>query len=64
MHHKVKQEGADPIAEKRHSLALGKAAKAGVGTLRALLDTYGETEEAPKSWHADPACGTGVQAVA
>ena len=52
LHHKVKQEGADPIAEKRHRLALGKAAKAGVGTLRALLDTYGETMEAPKSWHA------------
>ncbi len=52
MHHKVKQEGADPIAEKRHSLALGRSAKAGVGSLRALLDTYGETAEAPKSWHA------------
>jgi integrase len=52
MHHKVKQEGVDPIAEKRHSLALGKAAMAGVGTLRALLDTYGDTEAAPKSWLA------------
>jgi integrase len=52
LHQKVKQDGVDPIAEKRHRLALGKAAKAGVGTLRALLDTYGETMEAPKSWRA------------
>jgi integrase len=52
MHHMVRHTGVDPIAEKRLSLALGRAAKTGVGTLRALLDTYGESETAPKSWHS------------
>ena len=42
LHTKVKQEGADPIAERRRELAIGKAAKEGIGTLHALLDLYGK----------------------
>ena len=61
LHHKVKQEGVDPIAEKRHRLALGKAAKVGVGTLRALLDTYGETGKRRSRGMQGPAGGTGFQ---
>jgi hypothetical protein len=53
MHHRVKHEGADPIAEKRHNVATGKAAQAGVGTLKALLDTYGRARGSEvKSWKA------------
>ncbi len=51
MHHKVKQEGADPIAEKRRNVAIGKQSKAGVGTLKALLDTYEAHGSPPKSWY-------------
>jgi integrase len=43
--------GADPIAEHRRSLAIGKAAKAGEGTLNALLDLYGARVGAKlRSW--------------
>jgi hypothetical protein len=35
--------GADPIGERRHLRAVGQAARRGEGTLRAVLDTYGET---------------------
>ena len=49
-HHAVKA-GADPIAERRRSLAQGKAAKLGKGTLRALLDAYGvDVGAAQRSW--------------
>jgi integrase len=41
LHVKVKQEGADPVAERRLALASGRDAKAGVGTLAAVLDLYG-----------------------
>ena len=51
MRHKVKQEGADPIAEKRRNVAIGKQSKAGVGTLKALLDTYEAHGNPPKSWY-------------
>ncbi len=35
------REGADPIAEARKLRAIGRDAKAGIGTLGALLDLYG-----------------------
>lgn len=48
---KVRQDGADPIAERRRELARGKAAKAGVGTLAAVLNMYGEKRgNAQKAW--------------
>jgi integrase len=48
---KVKVEGADPVADRRRDRAMGKAAKAGVGTLAALLALYGEHHGAElKSW--------------
>jgi Arm DNA-binding domain len=37
---RVKRDNADPIAERRHDRAVGAAAKAGEGTLAALLDLY------------------------
>jgi integrase len=40
LHVRVKHEGADPVATKRRGLAIGKDAKAGIGTLAALLDLY------------------------
>jgi integrase len=43
LHARVKQEGADPTADRRRQRAMGNAAKAGVGTLKAILDLYGET---------------------
>jgi len=36
------RQGADPTAEKRRQREVGKAARAGVGTLAAVLDSYGE----------------------
>lgn len=48
---KVKHEGVDPIADRRRERAMGEAAKAGVGTLAALLDTYTEKRgKTLKSW--------------
>ena len=41
MREKVR-EGADPTAERRRDRDIGKAAKAGIGTLAAVLDSYGE----------------------
>jgi integrase len=38
----VKYEGADPVAERRHERAIAQAARAGIGTLAGVLDTYGE----------------------
>ena len=43
LHTRVKQDGADPVAERRRERAMGAAAKAGVGTLAALLDLYGRS---------------------
>ncbi len=53
MHHRVRQQGADPVADARRERAIGAAAKAGVGTLAALLDIY-ETHDGKrlKSWPA------------
>lgn len=43
--------GADPIAERRRDRALGDAARAGVGTLGAVLDLYADKRGASlKSW--------------
>jgi hypothetical protein len=38
---KVREEGADPIAERRRLRAAGRDAQEGIGTLVALLDVYG-----------------------
>lgn len=38
---RVKHEGADPVADRRRARALTQDAKAGIGTLAALLDIYG-----------------------
>ncbi len=51
MHAKVKQEGADPVQERRRERAIGAAAKGGVGTLAALLTLYGKKREGElKTW--------------
>ncbi len=42
LHTRVKQDGADPVADRRRERAMGAAAREGVGTLAALLDLYGE----------------------
>lgn len=42
LHTRVKHDGVDPIAERRRDRTVGAAAKAGEGTLAALLDLYGE----------------------
>jgi len=42
LHTRVKHDGVDPIAERKRERATGEAAKAGIGTLAAVLDTYGE----------------------
>ena len=53
LHVRVRQEGADPIAERRRERAAGAAAKAGVGTLNALLSVYTDQRGATlKSWTA------------
>jgi integrase len=51
---KVRGEGVDPISERRRERAIGQDAKAGVGTLTALLDLYerqqcGELKSWPES---------------
>ena len=40
MHHAVRQEGTDPVAERRAERAQAAAAREGIGTLAALLDLY------------------------
>ena len=51
LHERVKQDGADPIADARRERAMGAAAKAGIGTLGAILDLYGEKRgNAQKAW--------------
>lgn len=46
----VREKGADPVAERRRLRAMGRDAKAGIGTLAALLDAYGGP--LPKKAHA------------
>lgn len=50
MHAEV-EKGADPIADRKRDRAMGQAAKGGVGTLGALLDSYGDKPgKELKSW--------------
>lgn len=42
------REGADPIAERRRQRAVARDAKAGIGTLAALLDLYGGPAKPPR----------------
>ena len=47
------RQGADPIADARRKRLIGKHAREGVGTLKALLDLYGKQEGARlKTWDA------------
>ncbi len=51
LHAKVKQDGADPIAQRKRERAIGAAAKDGAGTLAALISLYGEKHGAKgRSW--------------
>ncbi len=51
LHARVKKEGADPVADRRRDLAIGAAAKAGLGTLAAVLDIYSARQgKTLKSW--------------
>jgi integrase len=51
LHTRVKQDGADPVAERRRDRAMGAAARAGIGTFGAVLDLYGEKRgNAQKAW--------------
>jgi len=53
MRHKVRQEGADPIAEQRAERARAAATRAGIGTLQSLLDQFGRQRASGlKSWPA------------
>lgn len=48
LHTRVRQDGADPVAERRRDREIGRDARAGIGTLAAMLDQY--TPQAPDSW--------------
>ena len=51
LHTRVKKEGVDPVADRRRDLAIGAAAKAGIGTLAAVLDIYSTHQgKTLKSW--------------
>jgi integrase len=51
LHARVKQEGADPIEERRRARAREADARLGVGTLGAVLDLYGtKAGSVLKSW--------------
>ena len=51
LHVQVRQDGVDPIAERRRERAMGDAARAGIGTLAAVLDLYGAKRgDAQKAW--------------
>ena len=51
LHTRVKQDGADPVAERRLERARGAAAKVGIGTLGAGPNIYGEKRgNAQKAW--------------
>ncbi len=51
LHARVKHDGADPIADRRHDRLMGADAKAGIGTLAAILDQYGEKRgNSQKAW--------------
>lgn len=51
LHAKVRHDGADPVADRRRDRAAGIAAKAGEGTLAALLEIYtAKAGSRLKSW--------------
>ncbi len=51
LHTRVKQQGADPIADRRRDRAIGTAARLGEGTLSAMLVLYGNQRGATlKRW--------------
>jgi integrase len=51
LHVKVKQDGADPVAERRRERAIARDAKAGINTLASLLTLYESNRgEKLKSW--------------
>jgi integrase len=51
LHTRVKQQGADPVADRRRERAMAADAKAGIGTLGAILDLYGEKRgNVQKAW--------------
>jgi integrase len=51
LHGDVKHHGADPVAERRRTRAMGDAAKDGVGTLQSLIDLYAaQVGGALRSW--------------
>jgi integrase len=51
LHVKVKQDGADPVAERRRERAIARDAKAGINTLASLLTLYADNRgEKLKSW--------------
>jgi len=53
LHVKVKQQGADPVADRKRERAIANDAKAGIGTLSALLNLYeGQRGETQKRWAA------------
>jgi integrase len=58
---KVRQDGADPVADRRRERAAGRDANAGIGTLSALLGLY-ETQAAKpqKRW---PDCRRRIESV-
>lgn len=61
LHVKVKQEGADPTADRRRERAVGEAAKLGAGTLGGLLDLYEKRRGSQlKTW---PEYRRGIEAV-
>lgn len=51
LHARVKLEAHDPIADGRRERAMGQAARAGIGTLAAVLDLYSDKRgNAQKAW--------------
>jgi integrase len=51
LHTRVKQQGADPVADRRRERLMAADAKAGIGTLGAILDLYGEKRgNVQKAW--------------
>jgi hypothetical protein len=51
LHARVKHEGADPIADRRRDRSMGADARAGIGTLAAVLDLYTEKRgRSQKAW--------------
>lgn len=48
---KVRNDGADPVADRRRDRLIGKGAREGIGTLAALIELYGKQHGSTlKSW--------------